>query len=151
MSEVVANWNAFETVCFGPSLFTIERRTLVQLVFEAADSVDWPKTAGTVPSPVLRSVILYALALNVCSSEEIVEASEIDPTMRYLCANHSLDWEAVHDFRKRHLGVIHEALSRFFSSLSAGGESPELRREAGLEADARVHRAVQGDSMVLDL
>src|SRR3954447_6233127 len=109
MQDMITHWNGFESISMGASVLTVGRRTLAQAVFQAGEAVDGPvafSPKGSVPGPVLRSVVLYCLATDICSSEEMVEASENDPAVKYLCANHSLDWQAVHEFRKRHSLLI---------------------------------------------
>ncbi len=154
MKDLIAHWKGFESISIGASVLTIERRALVQAVFQAADSVNWPKTISTenaAPAPILRTVVLYCLATNVCPSQEIIEASETDPTVKYLCAHHSLDWQTVHEFRKRHSLFIREGLVQLFQNISAQTPSVALKHVTRLEADLRVRRAVQADSTVLDL
>src|SRR5689334_5336398 len=82
VKDMIAHWNGFESISIGASVLTVERRALAQAVFQAADVGDWPTattTESTAPVPVLRSVILYCLATDVCPSQNIVEASENDP------------------------------------------------------------------------
>lgn len=150
--NLIAHWDGFESISLGASVLTVGRRALAQAVFQAADATDWPKGSGTGTSAaVLRSVLLYCLATNICPSQEIVEASESDPAVKYLCANHSLDWHMVHEFRKRNSAFMREALTHVFQSLSSGSALTPLKRIAHLEADVRIRRAVQADSIVLDL
>ena len=152
--NLIAHWDGFESVSIGASVLTVGRRVLAQAVFQAADATDWPKGAGvesSVPAAVLRSVLLYCLATNICPSQEIVEASESDPAVKYFCANHSLDWHIVHEFRKRNSVFIRGALTHVFQSVSSNSPLAPLKRIAHLEADVRIRRAVQADSIVLDL
>jgi hypothetical protein len=153
MNEIIAHWNAFESVCIGGSVLTIERRALAQAVFEAAQAREWPKSGpeNAAPAPVLRSVILYCLATNICPSQEIVDASENDPAVKYLGANQPLNWHTVHEFRKRNNLLIRDALAEVFQAMISGAPSLSLTCPARLEADLRIRRAVQGDSIVLDL
>jgi hypothetical protein len=152
MKDMTARWTGFESIFINGSVLPVERRELIKAVFHAPDLIHWPKAqAGSAPTPVLRSVVLYCLALNICSSEEIVEACESDPTAKYLCANHTLEWQLVHDFRKRNLLQIRDALANLFESLCAIEGDPHLRFVARSEADQRIRRAVQADSTVLDL
>ena len=90
MRSKIAFCDQTERISVGAFSAMLERRRLMQLVFEASDSVDWAQTMGNstmVPAPVLRSVILYCFALNICASEEIIEASETDAGVNYLRAN----------------------------------------------------------------
>jgi hypothetical protein len=152
MKDMIAHWNGFETVFINGSVLTVERRKLIQTVFHAADLTDWPKgQLGNVPIAVLRSVILYCLALNICSSEEIVETTETDPSAKYLCANHSLDWQRVHDFRKRTLPQIRDSLTQLFETLCSATAHGRTRALSRSEADQRLRRAAHADSIVLDL
>jgi hypothetical protein len=152
--NLIAHWDGFESISIGASVLTVGRGALAQAVFQAADATDWPKptrTENSVPAAVLRSVLLYCLATNICPSQEIVEASESDPAVKYLCANHELDWQTVHEFRKRNSGLMREALTNIFQSVSSVSPLAPLKRIAHLEADVRIRRAVQADSIVLDL
>jgi hypothetical protein len=152
--NLIVHWEGFESISIGTSVFTVGRRALAQAVFQAADATDWPNamlTGSSVPAAVLRSVLLYCLATNICPSQEIEEASESDPAVKYLCANHKLDWQTVHEFRRRNSAFIREALTRIFQSLSSDSALGVLKRIAHLEADVRIRRAVQADSIVLDL
>jgi hypothetical protein len=152
MKDMIAHWNGFESIFINGSLLTIERRQLIQSVFHAADLIDWAETqSNSIPVPVLRSVLLYCLALNICSSEEIVDACESDPRAKYLCANHSFEWQVVHDFRRRNLEQVRDALAILFQSLCSSVADPQLRGIARAEAEQRIRRAVQADSTVLDL
>jgi hypothetical protein len=154
VTDIIAHWNGFESISIGASVLTVARRALAQAVFQAAEVGDWPKSTGTessAPVPVLRSVLLYCLATNTCASQEIVEASENDSAVKYLCANHSLDWPMVHEFRKRNNLVIRDALAAVFQAVCGAAPSLALKRIARLEADVRIRRAVQADSTVLDL
>jgi hypothetical protein len=152
--NLIAHWDGFESISIGASVLTVGRRALAQAVFQATDATDWPQASGmakSVPAAVLRSVLLYCLATNICPSQEIVEASESDPAVKYLCANHSLEWHTVHEFRKRNSAFMREALTHIFQSLSSTSPLAPLKRIAHLEADVRIRRAVQADSIVLDL
>ena len=152
MNDMIAHLNGFESVFIRGSVLTVERRNLMHSVFHAGDLIDWPKgQIGAIPAPVLRSVVLYCLALNICSSEEIVEACESNPSVKYLCANYSLEWPVVHEFRKRSLIQIRDGLAHVFQTLCSGVPDPHLRSIARTEADHRIRRAVQADSSVLDL
>src|SRR4051812_38769908 len=139
MKDMIAHWNGFESLFINGSVLTIERRHLIQSVFHAADLVDWTKTnSNAVPAPVLRSVLLYCLALNICSSEEIVEACESDPSVKYLCANHSFEWQIIHDFRRRNFMQVRDALASLFQSLCSSLANPQFRGIARAEADQRI-------------
>ena len=126
----------------------------MQLVFEASDSVDWAQTMGNstmVPAPVLRSVILYCFALNICASEEIIEASETEAGVNYLRANFEFEWSTIHEFRRHGYSAIRDALTNLFVTIFLdAGQTPSVFA-ARCEAEARLRRAIQADSIVLDL
>lgn len=154
MKDLVIDWNAWESISIQGQQVRVQRRDLVQRVFQASESGEWIKGSmgrASVPVPVLRSVVLYCVALNICGADEIVEASESDPAVEYLCVNYSLDWQTVHEFRKRHIFALRAALEEIFKKLPVIAANSHGYRAAREEAEIRIRRAVQADSILLDL
>jgi hypothetical protein len=146
------NWNAKEKVPFSGGTFEITRSELMRNIFAAAQEIRWLKNSSPgdrTPSAVLGSVTLYCLAMGVCGAEEIVERSKQDAAVRYLCAGFKLDWETVHHFRKRSIEELKEALEALFVSIQPA--RPGLEQLAQREAAERLRRAVQSDSIALDI
>jgi hypothetical protein len=151
MEGIGMEWKELEAIPCGAAQVTVSRGDLVRLVFEVAEREGWTgmeADLSNVPGPVLRSVLIYSMALNYCSSEEIVEISQIHPAIRYLCANHTLEWQSVHVFRRQNMRMLQESLVQLFRNVFKRTGSSAL---PALEARNRLQRAMRADSMVLDL
>ena len=150
--EVTANtWSENEALNLSGRSAQILRGQLMQSVFNAANQGEWhntvPKDVERIPAAALRSLILYALAVNRCSSEEIIETAQTHPALAYLRGSRILDWQSVHEFRKRNAAALQRALAEVLSrALPAASYNA-----CWIEARERLVRAMRADSILLDL
>jgi hypothetical protein len=126
----------------------ISPRSLMEIVYDVVHRIAWPEwkhQAGAAPAPVLRTVLVYCYVVGTMSSEEIEAAGIHDPAVRYLCANHRLNWETIREFRRANQPILFEALSLTIERVLGGFAS-----RARLFAAERLARAVQADSAAMD-
>lgn len=146
----------------------IEPKQFLGLVYEAVQTVEWPRTApgGEAPCPaMMRTLLAYCYAIGVYGSREIEYMARVDPTVRYICANEFPSWGTIRRFRRREMPWLKQALARL-CELAAERARPAAREEYAdwfmrrweapsaaefsREADERLRRAMQADSMALD-
>ena len=152
MERSATYWRESVSVKIDGAILVLKRGDVLQKVFVVAGQpLEWVETARQTPVPVLRSAILYCLALNVCSSEEIVDLSRTDPAVRYLCANHALDWQTVHEFRRRNAPILERALALALRDLARSNSGERLEGVCSVTAQKRLRRAMQEDSIALDV
>jgi hypothetical protein len=150
MNRMAIDWNESENLDVAGFYSRISRGRLMQLVFQAAEGDGWRNTMpadAELSLAVVRSVVLYALAVNLCSSEEIIESAETDPALGYLCGSRSLEWQAVHEFRRRNGAMLQQALVE----VMAGAIPTAPYGVCWNEAQGRLRRAMQADSIVQDV
>jgi hypothetical protein len=114
------------------------------------------------------ATLAYAYLCGLESSEQVEEALDTDPGLRYLGRGVPLSAAAIRRFRRLHRGalslVLAQVLRRALAerwSLAAGSDKPDPAADgsatpdlAGLgaaEAEARLSRAVFADTMALDV
>jgi hypothetical protein len=141
-----------------------EASILIRTVLDAVHEVCWPRVFfqraeedGT-PEPVLRSLLTYCLAKGTCGAQEIEAALADDPGAEYLAANYRPKWQTIHEFRRRNLNGLKDALAVVICRCQG---QPLLAETCALpslataldcitEANRRLFRAIKADSMVLD-
>lgn len=146
-----------------------DRNTFLGLIYEAVQSVDWPRPAVSpipeqVSPAVLSTLLTYCYATGVYSSREIEYAASSDKTVRYICANQRPSWPAIRQFRRQNMPWIRKALGKILALRAEQKEKIgecyagwSIRRRGipdapdfSQEAEARLRRAIQADSMALD-
>ena len=147
-----------------------ERDAFLGLIYEAVQSVEWPRGAAPlvpdqVSPAVLSTLLTYCYAIGLYSSREIEYAAISDPTVRYICANQRPSWPAIRQFRRQNMPCIRKALSKICDAAAAQNGRATQEFYAGWsirrwgtpdfpdftqEAESRIRKAIQADSMALD-
>jgi len=158
----------------------VDKCTLVKLTLEVTTEFASTVSRGAHPSPplddyppaMLLTLMAYSYATGVFPSSEIERRTYQDDMARYITANDHPNRDVLRAFRRRWRVVIRECLVNLFvlvwqhrcaaASHDDGGRddyptvergpalSPETMRLCLCEADQRIDRAVQYDSMELD-
>jgi hypothetical protein len=158
----------------------VDKSTLVKMTLEVttqfASLVSRNATPGCSPSDLppamLLTLMTYCYATGAYASSEIERRSNQDDIVRYITANSQPDRHSLRAFRRRWRVVIRECLVNLSALLwqrRYAGDSPGTRGLEGdasprrstnlppetlrllvCEADRRIDRAVQYDSMELD-
>ena len=114
------------------------------------------------------ATLAYAYLCGLESSEQVEEALETDPCLRYLGRGVPLSAAAIRRFRRLHRGALSLVLAQVLrqalaerGGLAAGSDKPDPAADdaatpalAGLcaaEAEVRLSRAVFADTMALDV
>lgn len=145
-----------------------DKTALSLMVFDAVHSVEWASTArdnpaalplSSTPHPVLRSLLLYGLAVGWTSSREIAFACREDAMARYLAASFTPTEAELRQFRRDNREPIQRALAHLFAAAlakrppHAGPSAPwpaAPRSDLHVAAAARFQKAVRADSRSLD-
>lgn len=129
---------------------------LMQLALEATDgtrlgSQEFALGDGSpaFPSRMLLTLIGYAYARGIYSSQDIEESCRKLGDFRYLCANDFPTGPVLRRFRRQHWAEIHGVLARLVQ-LVVGDNSGEGWFNNEAEADARMAKAVAADSLSLE-
>ena len=127
-----------------------EAGRLIRMVYEAgASGVCRPEPTGDgTPEPVLQSVLTFCYATGIYGSQEIEAAAAHDPVVRYLCANHRLQWETIREFRRRKSLALEIAVARTFAL--ALHDSPRFANSYYSAAARALSCAVRADSYAMD-
>ena len=134
----------------------VGKPTLMRMAFEAVDATIWPRPmpAGEnrTPEPVLRTLLPFCYSTGVFSSQEIVSSTQLDPSIRYLCANDFPTSEQVRLFRRHNVSHLRETLARMLRAICEEiGEPVNVSFFPFLaEADRRLNLAVEADSAAMD-
>jgi hypothetical protein len=134
----------------------VGKPTLMRMAFEAIDATNWPRPMppeeNRTPEPVLRTLLGYCYCTGVFSSREIVASAQVDPSVRYLCANDFPTWGQVRQFRRQNVSHLRETLARMLRAICE-----EFGEPVGAsffpfiaEADRRLGLAVEADSAAMD-
>jgi len=117
---------------------------------------------------MLLTVLTYCYAIGVYASSEVEQTIQDDETVRYLCARVFPDSEDLRQFRRRNASLIKHGLIQLFAiadhkfnsgsdgyltyaTVSLGQTFAAGRAwEFAAEADRRVTRAIQADSIAMD-
>lgn len=156
----------------------LDETTLIQLVLEAITEGPEPVAGSdgrggqeSARRPqILLGILTYAYAIGVFSSEEIAWRIASDPSLRYLAAGSDPSAFQLRRFRRRWRLALHQSLACLFQmawqvrgtardsewrSFIEGGHDVDgaqgVRRQCVREAEERISRAVQLDSMELDI
>jgi hypothetical protein len=114
------------------------------------------------------ATLAYAYLCGLESSEQIEEALETDPGLRYLGRGVPLSAAAIRRFRRLHRGALAQVLGQVLrraaterlgdaasagkpDAAAGGSATPALPGLCAAEAEARLGRAVFADTMALDL
>ena len=128
----------------------VQARDFIRMVFEAAANGSSSNSAccdGT-PERVLRTVLTFCYAAGIYGSLEIEAAATHDPVVRYLCANHRLQWETIRDFRRRNSVALEIAVARTFAL--ALHDSPRFANSYYSAAARALGSALRADSCAMD-
>jgi hypothetical protein len=154
----------------------VGQRTLVALTLEVTTEFGGAVAVRRLfedhSAAMLLTLLTYSYATGVFTSSEIERRTYRDEMMRYIAAHEHPNRDVLRSFRRRWRGAIRECLVHLFARVwqhrctvaSLAGEvkgdswtmkrqpvlSPELTRHFWCEADRRIDRAVQYDSMELD-
>ncbi|HEV8543190.1 MAG TPA: hypothetical protein VGR78_12415 [Verrucomicrobiae bacterium] len=143
---------------------SVETSILIRTVLDAVHEVRWPRVffqraeEDTTPEPVLRGLLSYCLVKGICGAHEIEAAVADDPGAEYLAANYRPKWQTIHEFRRRNLNGLKDALAVVICRcqgeplLADAFALPliETALDCLTEANRRLFRAIKADSMVLD-
>src|SRR5262245_3513907 len=97
----------------------IEKLSLVGLVVDAVQTVDWPESdlkltsrTGFAFRPlVMLTALTYCYAKGVYRSEEIELMVHRDEGLRYVCTGSYPSWREFEEFRRSHYKVIRQTLA----------------------------------------
>jgi hypothetical protein len=135
----------------------IEASELMRVVFDAVHETNWPAArtplGNATPEPVLRTVVIYCYACGVFSSAEIESRAELEPDVRYLCANDVPEFEEIRRFRRNNITRLRESLARTLYAgwqLLNAGRAPISFLAFVAEADYRLSLAIEADSAAMD-
>ncbi|MBX3732251.1 MAG: transposase [Verrucomicrobiae bacterium] len=142
---------------FPPDLAeTVGAVRLMQLALEAvaAEEIQAREFRGADGTPacsyrMLATLMSYAYARGLLSSEDIENQVRTDADLRYLCARELPDAQALRQFRRREWACLNRVLVRLLASAAAQGASNPPRDPEG-EAAGRMERAAAADSLALD-
>lgn len=125
---------------------------LTRIALEATEGAKVPATyptgrAGeTCPSRMLLTLLAYAYARGISSSQDVEDATARLPDLRYLASGDQPSASVLRRFRRQHwtelLGVLARMLVAVTGVTTAAG-----RAGAELEAEDRLVAAVQADSL----
>lgn len=163
MNSVDAIQEVNEPSLGGTHHGTTSRTELLQLVYEANAGLSWPTPAyGSVqgvPVAVLRTLLTYCYAAGLSSSRDIEYATERDPIVRYICANHTVDADVIRRFRRDQRPWLSRGLAAVLAMAASAGTGSYASNSAGrwgqadpfqAEADRRLKAAMRDDSLELD-
>ena len=94
-----------------------------------------------------QALLTFCYAVGIYPSEEITFATQHNPALRYLCANHAPKWETLREFRRRNKKPLQSSLTALFCRLNPRQSSHSMHRLAA----ERLSRAIQSDSHALDM
>ncbi|HYT59252.1 MAG TPA: hypothetical protein VEL06_03725 [Haliangiales bacterium] len=102
----------------------IKKGTLLSLIVDAVQSVEWPEsefklTVGTGYSfrrLVMLTVLTYCYANGICDAGDIALKTSRDEVLRCLCAGISPTSREIRSFRRHNCGLIRECLIRSYKS-----------------------------------
>lgn len=148
----------------------VDANTLVFFALEAQQLVDWKKITinitqadGTlVRSQILMTLLTYCYARGIYGTVHILEMIEEDSMVRYLCASQEPNEATLRHFRRHRRPQLVACLVQTLKS-AWDHRQQSLRRNTGLaaapephpavfalEAENRINRAVQLDTMEMD-
>lgn len=123
---------------------------LICAVYDAVQQEPSPLSPAhhfdSLSAPILHALLTYCYAVGVYASEEIEFATQHDPALRYLCANHTPKWETIREFRRRNIKPLQSSLTALCCRLNPAQSSYSMHRLAA----ERLSRAIQSDSHALD-
>lgn len=146
----------------------IDKGSLCLMALEAVHAVEWPASQkvdelavarGATSHPVLRSVLVYGLAVGWLSSLEIEQGCREDSIGRYLVSTFAPTEGEIRRFRRVNRELIQRALAHLFAAAlakrhQAGGGVGALtsgaRSDFNVAAAARLQKAARADSRMLD-
>jgi hypothetical protein len=159
---------------------SVSEHTLIRLALEAVQTVEWQNAASwpnpvferTVLRPLLTTVLVYSYAAGVLASRDIEIRARHDRALCYLCRSTVPDRDTLRLFRRHHVQLVTQCLKVLLETVwketrsngSPFGTVSEACREPSLnhwsatrsepdfarEAERRVTRAIQADSMAMD-
>jgi len=98
----------------------IRRGTLLNLIMNAAQTLEWPESELTLaaksgyafPRLALLTVVTYCYATGVYGAKEIALKISQDEILRFLCAGTFPTWQDVRDFTLQNRDLIKQSLIR---------------------------------------
>lgn len=144
-----------------------KRHEFLALIYNAVQSVRWPNDpqemeAGKdgIPPAMLRTLLTYSYVTGMYSSREIEYAARSESIVRYICARHPPGWPVIRQFRRRNMPWLKQAVAKVCELAAAerGQNNSNSRarwsgpsaRDFTEEAEHRLRKAIQADSMALD-
>lgn len=147
----------------------IPKRQLLGLVLDAVQTVEF-SAAGAKPDArrrfrpqMMLTLLTYAYAAGIESSEAVLRAIKEDPTVRYICAHHYPEWNEIRLFRRHHREQLLQALQQVYlqawaARLEEGVASFEgfewfedvLRAAITRKVDHKIERAILLDWVNLE-
>jgi hypothetical protein len=158
----------------------LAEQTLIRLALEAVQTAEWqdapsglhPVCEWKLPRPLFATILIYSYAAGVLGSRDIEILAEKDSALRYLCRPTVPTWDTLRIFRRRHVRSVTQCLaglleaawkesrSERFSSVFGYAAYPgpllcqwrwwNPQPDFTREAEQRVTRAIQADSMAMD-
>jgi len=146
----------------------IDKVSLCLMALEAVHAVEWPASqrfdeaaiaSGATSHPVLRSVLVYGLAVGWLSSLEIEQGCREDSIGRYLVSTFAPAEAEIRQYRRDNRELIQRALAQLFAAALArrhqagvgvGEFSAAARADLKVAAAARLQKAARADSRMLD-
>jgi hypothetical protein len=135
----------------------VTRRSLVASALEAVQQVHWPRVYferaldDETPEPVLRTLLVCALAMGCTGSSEIICAIPDKPVLNYLSVGFVPKFQTIHDFRRRNQEAIRAALALTLAKCISAVPWAVRSLDVQAETAARLERAIRADSMALDV
>jgi hypothetical protein len=145
--------------------------TLVYLALEAVQSISSPARGARegqlgqsrLSQPILMTLLTYCYAIGLYGSKDIEVHTQMDRTVRYLCARNYPDWNLLRTYRRRNKDALRVCLEHLFAAAwqlrqsqaaLPGGVAVvppvEPSNRFAAEARERLARAVQADSIAMD-
>src|SRR5213075_463611 len=98
----------------------IRRGTLLSLIMDAAQTVEWPESELRLAAKsgyafrrlVLLTVVTYCYATGVHDSKEIALKITRDEILRFLCAGTFPTWQDIRDFTNHNHELVEQSLLR---------------------------------------
>jgi len=145
---------------------------LIRCVYEAIQDVSWPKAVldqqveeDCTPDAVLRTLLVYSYSIGLYSVRDIEAAALHDATASYLAVGYRPKWATLRAFRRQNAPSLRQALTTLFrlasstrsfdsgityAEYSAARFCLEGPIQFEREAEKRLRRAIQADSMASD-
>ena len=115
----------------------IRRGTLLSLILDAAQTLEWPASELKLAASsgyafrrlVMLTLVTYCYATGVYGSKEIALRISQDEILRFLCAGTFPTWQDIRDFSRRYRDLIKQSLIQTYKlaheyGLRTGADDP---------------------------